>query len=195
MVAANDGDTALTINRTTFLNTLLTLHEVGGVKEISEDTLNFTVGLMKLSSDDAVTMINTAQKDGLVHLRWRGWVTLTERGRAAAEGRGTATFAGGATFADTGAAGTTVRLDALAGMLFGAAQFVHGADDAATGATAALAGAVTESDPHRDEVGGRLDALREALANLPDGERDGPAASTIRKAAGSIANWAGVAWR
>jgi len=189
----------LTINRTTFLNALSALHTAAGVKEISEDSFYGLYSSMLLTSDEAVTMINEAQRDGLVHLRWRGWVTLTERGRDAAEGRGTATYANPAAFEKAGAA-SEIRLDAAAGRLFGAAQALigdgetHDAVEKAKGAVASLALAASSDEPDKNVVAKRLSVAKASLAALgAAAEASAPAVSEIDSAAKIVAGWAGVA--
>lgn len=184
----------MTINRATFLNALLTLHDVGGYKEIPEDAFESLFAGMGMTSDEAVTHINESQKDGLVHLRWRGWVTLTEKGHAAAEGKGTATYA--AAFAEEAA--DEPRLDALAGNLFGAIQFVSAGPEAyeqtdkARAAITELALAAIEKD--KAAVAAKLDALKAALGAFPAVSPVPPAIAAVRKAAAEIAPWAGAAW-
>lgn len=184
----------MTINRATFLNALLTLHEVGGYKEIPEEAFESLFASMGLTSDEAVTHINESQKDGLVHLRWRGWVTLTEKGHAVAEGKGAATHA--AAFAEDGA--NEPRLDALAGNLFGAIQFVSAGPDAydltdkARAAINTLALAATEKDKAAVVAG--LESLKAALGAFPAASPVPLSIAIVRKTAASIAPWAGVAW-
>jgi len=189
----------LTINRTTFLNALSALHTAAGVKEISEDSFYGLYSSMLLTSDEAVTLINDAQRDGLVHLRWRGWVTLTERGRDAAEGRGTATYANPAAFEKAGAA-SEIRLDAAAGRLFGAAQALlgdgetHDAVEKAKAAAASLALVASSDDPDKAVVVKRLSVAKAALAAIgAAAEASAPAVSEIDGATRIIAAWAGVA--
>lgn len=189
----------LTINRTTFLNALSALHTAAGVKEISEDSFYGLYSSMQLSSDEAVTMINDAQKDGLVHLRWRGWVTLTEKGRAAADGHGTATYANPAAFETAGAA-SEIRLDAAAGRLFGAAQALfgdgetHDAVEKAKAAVAALALAASSGDPDKVVLAKRLSVAKVALAGIGAAARDcADAAAELERSAKVVADWAGVA--
>jgi hypothetical protein len=189
----------LPINRATFLNALMALHQVGDFKEIPEDAFDSLFTVMGLSSDEAVTHINECQKDGLVHLRWRGWVTLTEKGHAAAEGRGTATYAVPAAFRDEGEA-DAVHLDVLAGHLFATIQFISGgfdayeATDKARAAVASLALAVTAEEVDKAEVAVKVATLKTALAALPLETPVPLAIVTARKAAASIAAWAGAAW-
>lgn len=187
----------MSVNRSTFLNALLSLHTAAELRELPEDALNNLFPAMGLSSDDAVTMINAAQKDALVHLRWRGYVTLTEKGRAVAEGKGSATHA--ASSFPTGpliTAASAIRIDTAAGQIFGAVQGVRIAGDEGTeveavmGAANALALIAAKAEPDKEEAKAALDRLNAALAKLPQtSDKAATGLALIRKASGTIGNW------
>ena len=191
----------MTVNRTTFLNALLSLHAAGGYREIPEDALNHLFASMAMASDDAVTMVNDAQKDGLVHLRWRGFVTLTEKGRTVAEGRDepparTAVPGVPAPKAD---AGNDLRLDRSAGLFFGAAQAIHPDGEfkkdikAVKSAAAALGTETAKANPDKPTVKGLMKRLQTAIGKINGHpavvEQLAAPLKVIEDASGTINTW------